>query len=514
MARTSTKKNTKASAKTPLKKGGLGLVTIHKGSPQTGLFNNPNRYGNNYRPRLYAISDVFNSIAADRSRLSQFGRELFATEPTLGGAIIQKNTFAFGENWTPTFHGANKTWGEQAEDWLINKWMPICNVLGSNYDFLTTLYLSGIALDVDGDSLLLPVVTRNGFPMIQLVPSHRIGNRLAETVVQGGRFDGYPIQDGVVTKDNRAIGYKLLADTKEDDIIIPVNNANFLFAPEFSQQHRGVSRIGRSVLNWLDIQDIDTYEKAAVKLAASVGLIHKTENGSPDASAIVGADDTGTLTPDATLSTEQVDAATVFYLKANTGEEVQPFMSERPSPNVESFINRLERQSIYSMGWFIELMNPEKLGGAGARFISNMANQSIRNRQAIVERRAKYMVNFALATAMQNGYLPKNYNDQWWNWTFTKPAAIVIDSIGEGKADIDNIKMGVSTLEDVISKTGKDWYAVRNQQQKETEDLLDRANVLSKKYSISLDKAIDLLQQRGPNPVAIPADAPSDNTAN
>ena len=119
-----------------------------------------------------------------------------------------------------------------------------------------------------------------------------------------------------------------------------------------------------------------------------------------------------------------------------------------------------------------------------------------------MERRAKVIVNYAVAKAMQAGLISQN-NTDWFKWSFTKGGVISVDNGKESDIDQTNFKLGITTLSEIASKKGLDWYELREQQQKETEDLLGRALEISKKFNISVDSAIALLSQRTPNQAPI-----------
>src|SRR5215475_8360785 len=134
-----------------------GLIVGGSG-PQAGgfLYHNPRFFPFNNRPHLYTIADTYKAVSSGiRNDQVKYARELFATMPDLGNSIISKNHWSFSDGWLPRFRGSNTAWGEAAADWLKNVWFPQCNLLGPNYDFRTSLFLSGVALDVDGDSLCI-----------------------------------------------------------------------------------------------------------------------------------------------------------------------------------------------------------------------------------------------------------------------------------------------------------------------------------------------------------------------
>jgi hypothetical protein len=472
------------------------------------LYTTPRTYAGQVRPRFYHPQDTATAVnVSSRTSLMGYSRELFATMGNLGGAIVQKNDWAFTDGWLPSFKGADQSWGDIAETWLTDKFFNVCNVRGSNFNFNTTLYLLGCALDVDGEALIVLTSSRDGFPLIQIVAAHRIGQRRSqEKTVTVGRYKGAQIIDGVIVNGNgRPVAYRILGDTEDDDYDISAQSAMLLTEPSWSDQYRGIPRLARVVLDALDTQDIDYYLKRTVKIESSQGIFHTTIAGTPDTSApLVGLEeDTAPFVAPANtgLVFEALQGGEILYGKAGAGEKLESFKTDRPHSNTEAFVNRIERRCLYGLGWPIELLDPSKVGGASVRLIQSLARKSIRSRQNTVERAARFIVAWAVSRAMASEFIPANYQDAWYNFDFTRPASITVDDGNESKADIEGLKIGTHTLSEVTAKEGKDWYEVREQTQKETEDLLTRAQDLSKRYTISFDKALELLSQRGPNPM-------------
>ena len=67
-------------------------------------------------------------------------------------------------------------------------------------------------------------------PQIQLIPSHRIGQRESGNTVLAGKYEGFNIYDGViVNKLNRPIAYRILGNTADEDKDLPANFVQFLY---------------------------------------------------------------------------------------------------------------------------------------------------------------------------------------------------------------------------------------------------------------------------------------------
>ena len=235
-------------------------------------------------------------------------------------------------------------------------------------------------------------------------------------------------------------------------------------------------------------------------------MVHSTESGEPDAQGMadlvnVAATTVANMVIPAGPPIEMIFGGEIMYAKAGVGEKIEFPNSDRPSPNTEAFIERLERRIYAALGWPYELLDPTVRNGGAIRLVQDLARQYITNRQTTLERRAKAAITFSLGYAMENGLLARNADSDWAKWSFTRPAKITVDNGNEASAR-DGLKLGINTLSEIAAKKGSDWIQLRNQTQKETEDLLDRAMILSKKYNITVDKALGLMSQRYNIPLA------------
>jgi len=482
------------------------------------LYPNPN-YGfgaNPTRPHWYYANDTSQGIDCyNRVTLVSRSREMFAGMGNIGGAIIQKNDYAFTDGWLPQFKGENQEWGDAAENWLKDTWYKGCNTRGGNYSFNVTLAKLGQLIDVDGEALIVLTNSRDGFPLIQVIQSNRIGQRdNREKVVATGRYRNLTICDGVILNSvGKPAAYRILGDTADEDYEISAQSAMLIMEPEWADQYRGIPRLARIILDLQDTQDIDHFLKRIVKLESRQGIFRHSATGQPDSGArltgLIEDEPTNNGVPAPQTATVFEEIGDILYAKAADNEKLESFNTDRPHANTEAFIGRIERRCLYAIGWPIELLDPSKIGGASVRLIQDLARKSIKSRQNTVERAARLMVAFAISSAMQTGLIPENYDDTWYKFAFTRPATIVVDNGNESKADNEGLKLGTTTLSAVTAKQGNDWQELRKQTQKETEDLLDRATALAAKYKITLDKALALLSQRTPND-ASQAQAPID----
>lgn len=482
-----------------------------------GLYATPQSTGtsDHYRPRYPGVGGSLDRQLNGQQwrEMLSYSRQLFAQLGNLGGAIVQKAIYSVGESWKPQYYGANTAWGEAVEEWLSERFYPVADVRGNGFDFATNLFLDSIALDVDGDAAMILTVSDSGFPQVKFIAADRIAG--FEEEVQDGDFKGARLVNGcILSPAGRVIGYRIQnSERAEDHTDLSSYNCQLLFEPEWQSQTRGIPRIARSLLTWFSLQDVNEFLMRGVKLDASQGILHYTESGTADtaATAISDNEDTGT-NADTDLRIERREGGEITYLKANAGEKIESFGSERPHPNTEAFVARMERCGLLSVGWFYELLDPSKIGGASVRLIQDQARASIRCRQKTIRKRAKRAVTYAIALAMKNKLIPRNDSD-WWKFDFELPAEITVDAGYDRQSDVEDLKLGLTTKATICSKRGKWWQDTDAQRDREFDALLTRAKVHADKFGLPLDYVLDRLEQRNPNPATIVQDLQAENPA-
>lgn len=475
-------------------------------SMSIGLFATPRSTGQHdyYRPRPFPGQNTSRVTDYEWKELVTFSRQLFAQMANLAYAICQKNLYAIGDAWKPHYVGVNEKWGQEAQEWLCHEWYPNCDIRGGVFDFTTSLLLTGIALDLDGDDAMVLMEDDNGLPKLRFVEAMTIGSR-SKAEVKGGSLDGARIENGILLDRNDGfVGIQILGAKPEDDAIIPAYNCQLLFEPEFRALNRGVPRMAKATLDAFDTQDIDTFLKRTVKLHSSRGLLHTTSSGAaPEGGDLVVTrpGPSGDASAPTDVRVEKIMGGEIFYLQAGADEKMEAFRSDVPHPNVEAFITRLERRCMNALGWFHELADPSNMRGASVRLIQDQARHSIASRQRTLKSRAKRAVQFAISLAMERGLVSKNYDGMdALKWGFNLPAQLTVDAGYDEQADQENLRLGSTTLAQICEKKGRWWEEIRSQRVRENFNLIDSAIALvqyagSKGQKITFREAIGLMQQ-------------------
>src|SRR6185369_14541976 len=188
-------------------------------------------------------------------------------------AIDFISSLAVSDAWAAQYLGTNKEWGEQATEWL-NSWFQINDVCGNNLS--TNLKLVSTSIDRDGDILTHLTYADDGkYPMIQFIGGEQINSKESQQEVEGGPFDGYPIYDGVVVNDRgRPIAYQV-----GENQYISTQDALLSFEVRYTNQWRGYSSLGTSLLKWIDYRDIVDFELEGIKQRSAISFVEKNESG-------------------------------------------------------------------------------------------------------------------------------------------------------------------------------------------------------------------------------------------
>lgn len=484
---------------------GLGAV---RGNP----YRTPRLDGSlgSYRPRYSNPTSLSKAITQyDQLEMIDYSRQLFGQLGNVGAAVTQKADYAVGSAWLPRFTGQSKQWGSYVYDWAKDEFYPACDLRGQPFDFQTNLWLSSVAIDVDGDQLMVKTYdeeTRRA--KLIFIPSHRVinnGKDVKGGVIEGGPLDGGIINKGIVTNaSGKVVGVRVISEDGKSYQDIPAKACVMAYEPEWQSQNRGIPRIVKGLLDWFDIQDIDVFLKRQTKLAASYGILMKNKGGEAD----TGQDFIDTTVPDegrASLggtAPETRRGGEVFYLSTEDDEALEVLKNDNPSGNTAAFVERLERRGILAAGWFIEMLDPSKIGGASVRLIQDLARATVARRQRTLKRIAKAALSFGIAQAMEDGIIPRNDVDPFM-WDFTLPPLVTVDSGYDRAADIEELKLGVMTEELFGGKHGRNSYDVRVERKAEIKGILDDARELANEYGITIGAAVDLLYMRSANPAAI-----------
>lgn len=452
----------------------------------------------------------------DLSVVRSSSRKLFANLGPARAPILQRSTYAFGQAWEPLFLGEDKVWGELATELLKDETLKICDARGENFPFVTGLFLDSVTIDRDGDIAVLFTETEDGYPQFQRILGHRIGTgRDTSGLVRDGPYRGLRINQGVIMNGfDRPVAYRILGDKREDDVEVSARDLAFIFDPDSCDQVRGLPVLTHAINDLLDLMVTQGFEKQASMLASAIGLVEYNDSGTAeDFAAMVATspnDRGGSVEP---LSFKTMFGGMVRYFRANSGGKIDSIKTDRPSGAWDSFMNRLVRNACAGVPWPYELAwDPTQLSGTNTRLVLGQAQKSVEDRQALIEPVAVRMVGYMIAKLVKLKRLPASQD--WWRWSFTKPARLLIDYGRDKRADREDWAAGITNLGDILTNEGETLEA---HYRKRAYEIVMRKRIAEEVeaetgYEI-LDSEMAQIPQAGarpgPAPVAGPSPAPA-----
>lgn len=457
-------------------------------------------------------------------------RRLFTNMGVPRGAIIQRAMFSVGRAWQPKFEGEDKAWGKLAEEWLREEWFKVCNVRGAMHDFVTDLFLASVAIDRDGDFGILLTESEDGYPMLQYVPGHRIGQRgfaiggarvgpddAVSYLPRGdsgkrrevrGLYEGLLIENGIIYSEvGRPVAYRILGSVPAEDVDVSERDFIHVYDPEWMEQGRGLPALSHGCNELRDALVSHQWEQHAQLIASSLGIQETNESGAGNTPGM-GDDDEGQAEQ---LMIERAElirgGGRINYFRANRGE-IKQFTSTRPSTQWNEFWDRMIRSCLAGIPWPYSLAwKPLDANAQNQRTELLKAQAAVDDRQDLLLYPARRSTGYGVSKAMDKGILPPypgRDRGGFLKWGFSTPQKMSVDRGKDSANRRADYLLGSRNQAEILAEDGETLQAHRDQREFETNDLLERAGRIAAKNNISVEKALSLFEQRSPNPVVDP----------
>ncbi len=440
----------------------------------------------------------------DRKRLVALARWVVANIGLAQGTANKLGQYAVGTKWEPQAETQDEAWNQQAED-LWREWSKVCDIRGqSTFPELARMWSR--EEKIDGEVFV--VLQNREFPLLQTVRTHRIGNPsgVPRNDVAPGWIDGIRYNAML-----RPEAYRYLVD-RDKAIVLPSRAVIHIQRnDQQADQLRGVTRFVRALNNIKDLGEIYGFEKMAVKLNAAIAVVIQSRESGDDTTGFgrEPAESDGTSSenlPDVRRD-ELYDGALIQRLDPD--EELSAHHFQRPDESVQELARWLIRDLATGFDLPYEFIwSAEGMGSAQTRFVISAAGRTIEQEAAMLAKASQRIWNWRMAIAMNQGQLPRS--DEWWRVMWQGPRNITIDAGREAQQMREDLKMGLRTHRQDAAERGTHWRDERTQQMVELQDLLTRARELDSQFGIGMDAAVNLLQQRNPNPAIEDVDGPTE----
>ncbi len=379
------------------------------------------------------------------------------------GAGIKAQAQSGDEMWDDAAEAYFKRWGARA-----------CDITG-RYSFFELQHICCRLMDRDGECFIIKTRGPGGEPRLQVLESHRVGNS-SSTEVPPGMIDG--IQFGPY---GQPIYYNVIRSDGSSRLV-PANAVLHLYEPEVISGARAYSPLQHSINNLVDMLEILSLEKLAVKTASDITRTITREN--PNFDGTQSDFEAFGMKPQdyGDGMTDPSEASTFLggkVLALAPGERLESFESNRPNKTFDGFIEHLERDSLAGMLPYEFVANPTKAGGAVMRFVVAKADRKFSHRQQVMIQRFLTPVwGYVIGCAIKDGYLPAN--EYWTNVTWTTPRKVTVDAGRDAQQNRMDIESGLKTLTENYLEEGLDPKEKM------------RENAVEKRYLLDLTKEFDV----------------------
>lgn len=433
--------------------------------------------------------------AFDRLQLLSAARKLKENVGFVKGAVRDIRKFSIGEG-IRSISSCEDQSVRDAYDEYFKTWSEIGEVT-QKYDGRMIDCLLSESIDVDGDIGILLTETSGKYPLIQVIEGHCIGSHNSY-----GSADGY--WDGVKLNGvGRPVAYRIRTQIENEESFETVLARDFihLFDPSRMSAVRGISGLTHGIHHIIDKRDTLALLKLGIKVDSAMGIAIIGSNSTAptfgrQTQVKTGTDsDTGAAAVPQTY--EELQGGAIF--KLDKGQDVKAISSDRPSPNVQTFLHYIDRDVATGLHVPIEFVwDSSSLGGSGNRLIIKKAERTFSDRQRILIRAKRRIRNYVIAKGINRGDLP--YVADWWKCRFQTPSRLTVDVGREADANREDVFAGLRTEQEDYSERGLDLWEARQDMQEAADDLLERAVELVAKYGkdgLTLEQAIQMMSKRG-----------------
>jgi len=373
------------------------------------------------------------------------------------------------------------------EDYIW-EWMENCDLTG-RFHFRKLIEMAYLGRKIDGDSgILTPWV--DGDIKLQVIQGDRIGNPYEYNYA-----DGY--YSGVITDSyGRVIGFRVFRRTRDGRYIepmdVPAANFHHLINPLAADQYRGISDFDTAIPSARMVANTLNAEARAVQTLACQTAIVSTKGNIEGAKRMWAQNDVEAAMNAAkspVTQNQEIKPGTINYV-AN-GDSVTAFTYSRPSPAFLGLIQALCREVCFSLdvdyGFFYD---PTSYGGAVARLGSKQTQRSFQaDQRDLKDGTFCPLIRKKLALGIARGDIPPH--PQWRKMQIGFPEHATMDEGRDSKKDIEELKYGVTLLDEVIGRSGGNL-----------DNHLDRAGRIARKVldvAKQYDVPVTMIQQRTPN---------------
>ena len=345
----------------------------------------------------------------------------------------------------------NDAWDDQAEAYF-KKWGSRSADITGRYSFFEVQHIICRLIDRDGEVFVVKTKGKDGTPKLQIIESHKVGNPSSESPPPG-------MVDGILFGPYGAPEYYNVIRSDGSSRRVPANAMLHLYEPELASGARAYSPLQHSINNLIDMLEIISLEKVAVKTNTDVVRTINRENAQFDGSQS-DFEAFGMRPQDYGNNglTDPNEASTFLGGKTIAlapGEKLESFESNRPNATFTGFIEHLIRDSLAGVLPYEFVHDPTKATGVSMRFVVAQADRKFQHRQAVLVQRFLTPVwGYVIGKAIKEGKLPPI--NTFMQVTWTTPRRVTVDAGRDAQQTRLDIETGIKSITDFHLENGDD----------------------------------------------------------
>lgn len=393
--------------------------------------------------------------ASDAKSIRSLASRLYTNVGVIKAACDDKADYSVGDAWLPTYVGESDFEdGKQIANFMRKVWFPNCNVKGGVFDWHKTLELASIAIDRDGDQYWLKIIGKDGFPRLQVIPAHRIGNGPDGDKVKEGKFKDYKISDGVIVMSSgKPVAYRILTGERMDGYE-DVDAANIIpiLDPDFAEQNRGISKFNHALQDLSACLSSTEDERIRQQIVSRLHLTIFNAAGGPDPDDPLNSIQTTTdINGDEKKLMIQRAPGGIVYMEAGGKEKIEQLAHNTPGDMWENFQDRMIRMSLGPV-WPYGLVWKGAGQGTDSRADVVKARRRVTKRIRDLRRPALTAYAWAYSVFKQANRVP--LLDHPFSWKFSKPPRISVDDGRESKLELEEWRAGIRNTGEIAESRG------------------------------------------------------------
>jgi hypothetical protein len=394
----------------------------------------------------------------------------------VAAALAQKADYVSASDWRTYFAGEDSDYGDFAEQFFEDTAHMVCT-RGARYDWSTYWRLGVLCAGGDGGFFTLLTESQEGWPLMQPLEAHRIGQRNGhdQEVKANSAFttirneDGAPLQvstpytglrivDGIIyNRSGMEVAYRVLGPTPEQDEDISARDMIHIGPPRWFSEGRPAPQIAPGLLSLLAVDLARTAQLDQQIVDSKLTLIEKNETGKRDPVEDIVNPAARKQTSNGTAF-DVIERGGVKFLK--TGSSLEALSTNRPSSQWMEFDQRSAATAIAAIGWRLEMLDPTALRGAATRAFQDQINTQIMSTFKSLRQAVKRARQYFVAKHTKLGTLPDH--PEFLKWGVTPPPEFVVDR-NSARIDVEMVRAGADSMPNLHRRAGMMSDDVLNQ---------------------------------------------------